>query len=75
MTKDDLEAVFDRVRAWSPEKQRVAMEALLWFEDGDDIYELSPEERADLEEGLAELDRGEVATDDEVAAVFARFGK
>ena len=33
------------------------------------IYELSDEERADLEEAIAEMDRGEVASDDDVIAV------
>lgn len=73
MTKEDIEAVFDRVRAWPPDKQAEAVEVLRRME-GADIYELSDEERSDLEDALAEMDRGEVATDEEVAAVFARFG-
>jgi hypothetical protein len=76
MTKDQLEALFDRVRAWPPEKQAEAVDVLHWLEGQDrNIYILSPEERADIEEGIAELDRGEVASDDEVAATFARFRK
>jgi predicted transcriptional regulator len=34
---------------------------------------LSDEERADIEQGLAEADRGEFAAEAEVAAVFNRF--
>ncbi len=35
-------------------------------------YKLSAEERADLEEALAEARRGEFASDAEVRAMFAR---
>lgn len=33
---------------------------------------LSPEDRAAIEEGVAEADRGEFATDEEMAAIFDR---
>ena len=70
MTKEDLEAVFDRIRAWPPEKQQLAMEAFQLIEARQSlIYELSDDERADLEEAIAEMDRGEVASDDDVEAV------
>jgi hypothetical protein len=36
-------------------------------------YLLSPDEEADLDASLAEAERGEFATDEEVAAVWARF--
>jgi predicted transcriptional regulator len=36
-------------------------------------YVLSDEERADAEAGLAEMDAGQFASDEEVAAVFNRF--
>jgi len=37
---------------------------------GGAVYHLDDEERADVREGLAEIDRGEVATDEEVQATF-----
>jgi predicted transcriptional regulator len=37
-----------------------------------EVYELSGEELADLEEALAEADRGEYATDEEVAALWTK---
>jgi len=37
-------------------------------------YELTPEEAADLDASLAEAERGEFATDDEVRAVWAKHG-
>ncbi|MGK6315010.1 hypothetical protein [Neorhizobium sp. DT-125] len=42
-------------------------------EDGP-VYQLTPEEEADLKEALAEAKRGEFATEDEVRAVFAKYG-
>ncbi len=39
------------------------------------IYELTPEEHADLAEAEAEAARGEFATDDEVRAMWAKYGR
>jgi len=36
------------------------------------VYRLSDEERAEIRAALAEIERGEVASDEEVAAVFNR---
>ncbi len=44
--------------------------------DDDDWFEqLPPEDRAAIEEGLAQADRGEFATDAEMDEVFARFDR
>jgi predicted transcriptional regulator len=37
-------------------------------------YVLTDEERKAVEEGLAEIERGEIASDEEVAAMWSRFG-
>jgi predicted transcriptional regulator len=37
-------------------------------------YELTPEEKADLDASLAEAERGEFATDEEVRAMWAKHG-
>ena len=37
-------------------------------------YELTEDERADVEEALAEAERGELASDDEVTAMYKRHG-
>ncbi|RWX75543.1 hypothetical protein EPK99_17750 [Neorhizobium lilium] len=39
-----------------------------------EIYQLTPEEEADLDEALAEAERGEFATDEEVRAMWAKYG-
>ncbi len=73
MTKDQLEALFDRVRALPPEKLDEFAEFLDWLESHSGAtYVLSAEERADLEIALQEMDRGEVAMQDEVDRVFHR---
>jgi predicted transcriptional regulator len=38
-------------------------------------YVLSDEERREIEAALDEIARGEVASDEEVAAVFARYSR
>ncbi len=73
MTKIEIDAVLDRVKSWSPERQKDAALMLLAMEEqGAAVYKLSPEELADIEESLREADRGEFATDEEVAAIFNR---
>ena len=73
MTKEQIEAIFERVRAWPADRQERAVSLLLAVEaETDEVYALSAEERADLEEALAEMDRGEVASQAEVDAAFRR---
>jgi predicted transcriptional regulator len=73
MTKAEIDAVLDRVRAWPRARQEDAVWVLLEIEAaGSGAYQLSEEELADIEEGLREIERGEVATDEEVAALFNR---
>jgi predicted transcriptional regulator len=74
LTKEQIEAVFGRVRTWPERRQEDAAKLLLAMEaHGTVVYQLSEEEQADIEESLAEIDRGEVASDEEVAEVFNRF--
>jgi predicted transcriptional regulator len=37
-------------------------------------YQLTEEERVAVKEGLAQAERGELASDEEVAALWTRFG-
>ncbi len=37
-------------------------------------YKLTPEQIADLKTAIAQADRGEFATDDELRSVWAKFG-
>jgi predicted transcriptional regulator len=38
------------------------------------VYELTPEEAADIDASLGEAERGEFATDEEVRAMWAKHG-
>ena len=37
-------------------------------------YEMTPEEEAAVNEGMAQADRGEFASEEQVAAIWKRFG-
>lgn len=70
-----LEKALEAVKAWPADRQDAAAELL---EQMDRLaakpQTLTDEERADLEEALAEARRGDFASDADVAAMFARHG-
>jgi hypothetical protein len=71
-----LEQAIEKVKALSAERQEYAAEVPEQIAAaGDDVYHLSDEERRLVQEGLAELDRGEFATEAEVRAVFDKYRK
>jgi len=55
-------------------QDELARMILAFAGEDQDVYELSQEELASLETGLAEADRGEYATDEEVAALWTKHG-
>lgn len=73
MTKEQIEAVLERVKTWPEERQEDAAVVLLAMEEANEDDELTDEDWADLEEGLAEADRGEFASDEDVKAVLDRY--
>jgi predicted transcriptional regulator len=57
------------------DRQETVARAILDYASGDDgVYHLTDEGRREVRAGLAEIDRGEVASDAEVAAVYKRIG-
>jgi hypothetical protein len=72
-----LDQAIAKVRELPAEEQERAAEALMLFAQlaKQGVYKLSPEERAAVEESKDQVRRGELATDDEVEAAFARFRK
>ena len=69
-----LEQAIEKLKTLSKERQEYAAEVLEQIaEAGDGVYRLSDEERRLVREGLAELDRGEAASDAEVRAVFDKY--
>ena len=75
MTRAEIDAALERVKTWQHERQEDAAEVLIRMEKHEGgIYELDEDEAADLEEALAEEQRGEIATQEQVRAVFNRYG-
>lgn len=69
-----LEVAVAKVQSLSEERQRYAAEVLERIASAtDDVYVLSEEERNLIDEGLAELDRGEFASEADVRAIFDKF--
>jgi hypothetical protein len=69
-----LDAAIEKVRQLSPERQDEIAASLLGLADAGDVYVLSAEERAELEDADAEISRGEIATDEEVQAFWKKIG-
>ena len=70
-----LDQAIAKVRELPAEEQERAAEALMLFAQlaKHGVYQLSPEERTAIEESRDQVRRGELATDEEVEAAFARF--
>jgi predicted transcriptional regulator len=74
MTRRDIDAVLERVRAWPAERQDRAAALLIALEEEDEgAYVLSDEELAAIEEAEAQAARGEFATDEEMKALFDQY--
>jgi predicted transcriptional regulator len=71
MTKQQIAILLERAETWSQEAQDELIRSALEIErKHGDVYQLDDEELADIREGLAEIERGEVASDEEVQATF-----
>lgn len=73
---DLLDQAVAHVRTLPPETQDEFALVLTRLAGGGDapVYELTPEEDADLAEADAEIERGELATDDQVRALWTMHG-
>jgi predicted transcriptional regulator len=70
-----LEILLDRVSAWPEEAQEELLRHIVEIETRHlGVYQLSDDERAAIEKGLEAAERGEFASDEEMAAVFKRHG-
>jgi predicted transcriptional regulator len=75
MTKDQINAVLERVRTWSEERQAYAAEILLTIEAQDrGSLRVSDDAWAAIQEGSAQAERGEFVSDEEMAAFWKRHG-
>ena len=76
VTAEEIEGILHRVRSWPIERQKDAAWMLLMMEEqGVEPYELTEDEEADLKLALEEEERGEFATDEEIEALFKRYGR
>ena len=73
MTREQIEAIFERVRTWPDDRLEDVATVLLAMEEANEDDELTEEDWADLEEGLAEADRGEFVSEAEMEAFFAKY--
>ncbi len=71
-----LDDAISTVRRLQPSAQDEIARAMLVLagDEVDGVFVLTPEERAAIERSKAAADRGEFATDEEVAAVWAKHG-
>jgi hypothetical protein len=70
-----LDQAIAKVRELPDEDQDRVAQSLLEFSEfaKQGLYKLSPEERVAIDESKAQVRRGEIATDEEVEAAYARF--
>ena len=69
-----LEKGIEAVRALPEERQDMAGELLLNIAKNEPQYPLAAEQLEDLELAVAEADRGDFATDKEMAETWKKFG-
>ena len=72
MTKMIKEAI-EVLRELPEERQETIARAILDYASDDGVYHLTDDERAEVRAGLAEIERGEVASDRQVRAVYKRI--
>jgi len=75
MTKKEIDAVLDRVRAWPKERQEDLARIALQLEAQDSEMEPEDDEtRAAIAEGLAQAKRRQLASERRVKEVWKKFG-
>jgi predicted transcriptional regulator len=71
MTKQQIAVLLERAETWSQGAQEELVRTALEIERKHaGIYQLDEDELADISEGLAEIERGEVASEEEVRTTF-----
>ena len=69
-----LKDILDRAQTWPEEDQQRLVQVALMIEDQQAVDdELTDEDWAIIDASVESAKRGEIATDEEVAALFAKF--
>jgi hypothetical protein len=69
-----IDEAIDALRKLSPERQQELAGYIKALAEDDEPEEIDADHLPDVLEGLEQLRKGERATEDEVAAVFRKFG-
>ena len=69
-----LEQGIEAARSLSPDRQDMAGELLLQLAERMPEYQLTAEQLEDVKLAIAEADRGEFATEQDVARTWKKFG-
>ena len=74
MTRQDIELILEQVATWPDEAQEEFLTSFNEIEAKHvGVYQLNDEERAAVLRGLAEMRAGQLASEEEVGALFNRF--
>ena len=63
-----MKVAIEVLRDLPEDRQDIVARAILDYASEEDVYVLTADERREVRAGLAEIERGEIATDAEVAA-------
>lgn len=75
MTKEQIDAVLESVRSWPERDQEELMEFVREIEARrSGVHVMSDAERAAVQEGLDQARRGEFVPDDEMDALWKKYG-
>jgi predicted transcriptional regulator len=75
MTKEQINAVLEGVRSWPEQDQEELAELAREIEARrSGVYVMSDEERAAVQEGLDQAQRGEFVPDDEMDTFWKKYG-
>ena len=69
-----MKVAIEVLRDLPEERQDIVARAILDYASEEDVYVLTVDERREVRAGLAEIERGEIASDAEVAAAYKHFG-
>jgi hypothetical protein len=75
VTKEQIEAVLERIRSWPKSRQEELVGIVLDMdaEVAGRTYRASKEELEAIDRGLTDADHAKFATEDEVTAVFSKY--
>jgi hypothetical protein len=70
-----LDEAIDVLRELPKDRQAAVARAILDYASHDDsVYYLTDDERAEVRAGIAEIERGQIASDKDVARAYRRMG-